>query len=109
MAKVVSKGQGVIIWENTFSVQKVSGANLKIGFYMVRVWLLWADFGQRNGLGPVDERVGTQEGKKQRFHASVVVDIGLVRLLQGLGIAQGFVAPHEKPKDITHEDLFAMG
>jgi hypothetical protein len=37
MAKVVSKGQGVIIWENTFSVQKVSGANLKIGFCMARL------------------------------------------------------------------------
>ena len=78
-------------------------------FCVARLDLLGGNFGQRNGLGPVEERVGTQEGKYEGIHASVVVDIGLVRLLQGLGIAQGFVAPHEKPKDITHEDLFAMG
>ena len=71
--------------------------------------LLGDYFGRRNGLGTVEERVGTKEGKNQRFHATIVVDVGLMRLLQGLGIAQGLVAPHEKPEDVTHEDLFAMG
>ncbi len=54
---------------------------------------------QEKGVG------GKKRGNKCP-EAAIFFSIGLMGVLQGIGIAEGFVASHEKSESVSYEDLF---
>ena len=59
-------------------------------------------------LSSVEEGVGGEQGDDERLHAPVVFNISLVGVLEGFGVAEGFVAAEEEAEEVADEDLLAV-